>query len=457
MAINSSVVRLTGLALAALIAGPTFVSAQGAAVPTILSATDDLVSLARTQQKQQHWEEALQTWLRVLAADRGNEEARASLAKCVRHALQTHRHRDPDFQARILAMPQADVLALYDEVLRKIQIHYVDPGKAGVSRLFRQGMDEYLAALADPAFAEQYLRGADAVAVAKFRGSVQKAWGGRDVSNVRQAVEVVAEVASASKRLLGLRSVNVVVLEFICGACNSLDEYSAYLPANQLAADDANLSQSTVELNMQEGNVAYLRILRFEVTTPQEVDAIVKNLTTMGMAKALVIDLRGNAGGSFAAAVKTAERFLPAGIIVTAQGAQPDATKVYTSLAGPTATDLPAVLLVNGETASAAEVFAVALRENQRAKLVGTPTFGKGALQNVVRFNTGEEPDDGAGKPKPRAGMRLTVARLLSPNGNPIHGAGVSPDVTERDPERQTSIAIEQARELARRYSMMMP
>ena len=190
------------------------------------------------------WEEALQTWLRVLAADRGNEEARASLAKCVRHALQAHRHRDPDFQARILAMPQADVLALYDEVLRKIQTHYVDPSKAGVSRLFRQGMDEYLAALADPAFAGQYLRDADTAAVAKFRGTVQKAWAGRDITNGRQAVEVVAEVASASKRVLGLRSVNVVVLEFICGACNSLDEYSAYLPAAHLAADDSDMSRS---------------------------------------------------------------------------------------------------------------------------------------------------------------------------------------------------------------------
>ena len=226
MATQRSAVRLTGLALAAILAGPLVLSAQMTGIPSVLPATDDLVQLARSQQKQQHWEEALQTWLRVLAADRGNVEARSSLAKCVRHALQAHRHRDPDFQARILAMPQADVMALYDEVLRKIQAHYVDPSKVGVSRLFRQGMDEYMAALNDPAFAEQHLRTADPAVIAKFRGSVQKAWGGRDVTNVRQAVEVVAEVASASKRHLGLRAVNVVVLEFICGACNSLDEYS---------------------------------------------------------------------------------------------------------------------------------------------------------------------------------------------------------------------------------------
>ena len=116
------------------------------------------------------------------------------------------------------------------------------------------------------------------------------------------------------------------------------------------------------------------------------------------------------------------------------------------------ASDLPAVLLINAETASSAEVFAVALRENQRAKLVGTATFGKGLLQNVIRFQTASEADDLTGKTKSHAGVRLTIARLLSPGGHPITGAGIVPDVIERDPERQMDIALEQARELARRY-----
>lgn len=451
--------RLTGWALVALMSGPSILVAQISPNSSVLTATEELVESARNHQKQLHWEEAIQVWLRVLAADRTNEEARLSLAKCVRHALQNSRHRDPKFQARILAMPQADVLALYDEVLRKIQTHYLDPNKVTVSKLFRQGMDEYLAALNDSTFIEKHLPSADEAAIVKFRGNIQKAWGGREVSNIRQAVEVVAEVGAASKRLLGFRSVNAVVLEFICGACNSLDEYSSYLSGGQLASEEAEFSQSTVELNIQEGNVAYLRILRFEVSTPAEVDRTLKTLQMMNSAKALVIDLRGNPGGSFTAAIKTAERFLPAGIIVTAQGAQPDATKVYTSTSGASATDLPAVLLVNGETASSAEVFAVALRENQRAKLVGTATFGKGSLQNVIRFTTGDEADPITGKSKPKAGVRLTIARLLSPNGTPITGVGVTPDSIERDPERQMDIALEQARELARRYTggMMRP
>ena len=451
-------IRLTGLAWVFMLAAPAWLSAQTTSAPPVMVAgTDDLVEAARAHQKNLRWEEAIQTWLRVLSTDRAHEEARLSLAKCVRHALQANRHRDPNFQSKILSLPQADVLALYDEVLRKIQGHYVDPGKASVSKLFRQGMNEYLAALSDPGFIRTHLRGKDEAEVSRFRISVQKAWGGREVVNFRQAVEVVAEVASASKRVLGLREVNPVVLEFICGACNSLDEYSSYLPAEQLPAVEAGLeegefSRSTIEMTIQEGNVAHLRILRFDASTPTEVDATLKRLAAMSKVKALVIDLRGNTGGSFPAAIKTAERFLPAGIIVTAQGSQPEATKVYTSNSGNAASDLPAVLLINAETASSAEVFAVALRENQRAKLVGTATFGKGLLQNVIRFQTASEADDLTGKTKSHAGVRLTIARLLSPGGHPITGAGIVPDVIERDPERQMDIALEQARELARRY-----
>lgn len=451
---------LSGLAITlAFLAGTSPVFAQSTiatpsmgmmSAPLVTPPIEDLIEVAKNHQKQQHWEEAIQTWLRVIALDRTHTDARANLAKCVRHALQNNRHREARFHERVLAMPQADVLALYDEVLRKVSSNYLDTTKTNMSRLFRQGMDEFMTALDDNNYIEKHVRGTDSGAISKFQANVKRAWAGREVNNSRQAVEVVAEIAAAAKRMLGMRSVNAIVLEFICGACNSLDEYSSYLSDRQIEPEEGDLSQATIELSIQPGNVAYLRILRFDNSTPTEVETTIKNLVAMGTAKALAIDLRGNPGGSFQAAIKTAERFLPAGVIVTAQAAQPENTKVYTSTSGNSATDLPAVLLINGETASAAEVFAVALRENQRAKLVGTATFGKGLLQNLVRF--AEEVDD-TGKSKPKAGVRLTVARLLSPSGNPITGSGITPDVIERDPERQTDIAMEQARELARRYN----
>jgi hypothetical protein len=441
--------RAVGLLLAL---APSFALGQSTDSASPVTTADDLVRVARGHEKERRWEDALQTWFRVLSLDRANLEAREAIPRNVRNALQAHRHRDPSFQARILAMSQADVLALYAEVLVKIQAHYVDPEKVTTTRLFQQGLEEYLAALGDPNFVAQHLKGASDEAVAKFRANVRKAWVGREVATPREAMALVAQIGNESKRLLNLRTYNPVVCEFICGACNCLDEYSAYLSASQYLADSAGSAQASVHGRVEEGGVAYLRITHFQPSTPQEVENALKNLTAMGTARALILDLRGNTGGLFPAAVKTAEKFLPGGIIVTALGQHDDANKVYTSTAGNAASDLPMVVLVDGETASAAEVLAVALRDNQRAKLVGTATFGKGTVQKVVAFTTAEEFDPETGKPRPRAAVRITLARLLGPSGSPITGVGVTPDQLVPDRNRQYDAALEQARELARSF-----
>ena len=433
-----------------------------APVSATLNPLDDLVKVARGHEKALRWDEALQTWSQVQIADRMNAEAREAIPRVVRHLLQAHRHRDPAFLERLLAMSQADALALYAEVLVKIQAHYVDADKVSTARLFRQGLDEFLAALADPNFTARHVKGVDESAVARFRANVQRAWAGREVLTPRQAVEVVAELGAASKKALGMRAINPVVCEFICGACNSLDEYSAYLSASQYIAESVGSPQLSVRARMADRGapVAIIEITHFQPSTPQEVEAALKNLSAMGNVRALVLDLRGNAGGLFTAAVKTAERFLPGGIIVTAQGQTDEANKVYTSTAGNAAINLPMIVLVDGDTASAAEVLAVALRDNRRAKLIGTGTFGKGTVQKVISFTTAEEvgPD---GKARPRAAVRITLARLIGPSGNPITGVGVSPDQLMSGREQQDNAALEQARELARSYmggmGMMMP
>jgi hypothetical protein len=418
----------------------------------------DLVKVARGHEKAQRWEDAIQAWWRVLSVDRMNADAREAIPKDVRHAFQARRHRDAAFLDRVLALSQADVLALYREVLVKVQAHYVEPDKVTPGRLFRQGLDEFVAALSDPNFLGRYLNGVDEAAVGKFRGDIQKAWRDRDVLSADEVVKVVAAIGSAAKRLLGLRAINPVVCEFICGACNSLDEYSAYLSASQYLAEGYGSPQLSVQVT-PEGQVAYMRITHFQPSTPEEVETELKKMAMAGV-RAIVLDLRGNAGGLFTAAVKTAERFLPGGIIVTAQGQTDDANKVYTSTTGNSASDLPMIVLVDHETASAAEVLAVALRDNRRAKLIGTATVGKGTVQKVSSFTTAEEIDPASGKARPRAAVRITLARLIAPGGNPITGVGVTPDQLEVDPTRQYDSAMEQAAEMARRYmgmNMMMP
>ena len=450
--------RAFGLLLAfALVPSPAFGQPiESSPTPTTVTV-DHLLQTARELRKKNRPDEAIQTCFKALSLDRTNAEALDELRKSVRFALQSQRHRDASFHARIMAMSQADVLALYAEVVAKIQAHYVDVDKVPAGRLFRQGLDEYLFALTEANFVDRHLKGVDESLIARFRLNLQKAWSGRDVANALQAKEAVAQIAATSKRELGIRAVNPIVCEFICGACNSLDEYSAYLSAGQYLAESSASLQMSVNVRMEDGGVVYLQITHFQPSTPEEVENAIKSVIEMGTARAIVLDLRGNTGGLFSAAVKTAEKFLPGGIIVTAQGQHEEANKVYTSTAGNAAFDLPMVVLVDAETASAAEVLAVALRDNRRAKLIGTATFGKGSVQKVVAFTTAEEVDED-GKVKPRAAVRITMARLIAPSGNPITGVGVTPDQLIPDRDRQTSAAMEQARELGRRYmgGMMM-
>jgi carboxyl-terminal processing protease len=200
----------------------------------------------------------------------------------------------------------------------------------------------------------------------------------------------------------------------------------------------------------QSRGVGYARIGSFNATTPRELDDMINRLKAAG-AQAMVLDLRGNMGGSFMAGVDSARRFLSAGLIVTTQGQAAEVDNVpFNSDSGMTAHDIPVVLLVDAETASAAEVFAAALKDNDRAPVIGMPTFGKGAIQYPLRLAALDELDE-FGKPKTNksGGVRLTIAKLIAPRGGSINGAGVSPHMLEANPIRQLELAANRAVELS--------
>jgi carboxyl-terminal processing protease len=140
--------------------------------------------------------------------------------------------------------------------------------------------------------------------------------------------------------------------------------------------------------------------------------------------RVLILDLRGNAGGPFDVAVQVVERFLTSGVIVTTHGQIGgqirDYNKTYQAHSG-NVLAVPLVILVDAETASSAEMVAGALKENQRGKLVGETTFGKGSIQRVDKL-----------KMAPRAGIRMTVARFYTPTGRPYSDTGVAPQVVIR-------------------------
>jgi carboxyl-terminal processing protease len=124
------------------------------------------------------------------------------------------------------------------------------------------------------------------------------------------------------------------------------------------------------------------------------------------------------------------------------------AGRVFSSDSGMSAHDIPLVVLIDTETASAAEIVAAALKDNNRATLVGMPSFGKGAVQYPIKLSSIDGVDE-SGKPLPRSGtVRLTIAKVLSPRGLPLNRVGVNPNVIEPDPIAQLDKAYQRALDL---------
>ncbi len=204
--------------------------------------------------------------------------------------------------------------------------------------------------------------------------------------------------------------------------------------------------------------VGYTRIGHFQNSTPRELDAAIDALKMTG-ARAVIIDLRGNHGGSFLAGVETARRLLPTGVIVRTQGQITEvANQVFTSATGMGAHDIPLVVLIDAETASAAEVLAAALKDHDRATLVGMPSFGKGTVQSPLRLVTLDDIDPTTGKKVNKSGtVRITIAKLIAPTSGPISGVGITPNFVESDRNLQLETAGDKAvEEIARREMMQM-
>jgi carboxyl-terminal processing protease len=212
------------------------------------------------------------------------------------------------------------------------------------------------------------------------------------------------------------------------------------------------------ERMMPDKPVGYARIGAFQPSTPRELDNAISFLKAQG-AEAVVLDLRGNHGGSFLAAVETARRLLPAGVIVTTQGQLSEvANQVFSSSSGMSAHNIPLVLLIDAETASAAEVLTAALKDHDRAKIVGMPSFGKGSVQYPQRLVTLDDIDPTTGKKINKTGtVRVTIAKLIAPTSGPISGTGIAPHFVEADPTMQLELAAEKAEALIGQQMLPAP
>jgi carboxyl-terminal processing protease len=373
-----------------------------------------------------------------------------------------------------------------------------------------------------------------------FRKSIHETHANRKALTYEQAVDSMRDIVMKSTNAFPDINATTVVMEFVCGACYALDDYTIYLTPRQLRelcdtlkgryisvgirlklednklliaeiladssaaevmpgfaqgdqvvsidmkstvgmplevamgmleGDEGTLVQlavaspvngvrifdlrrrplfvASVTQELRDNDIGYVKIHCFQETTLQEFETKLLELTKTNI-KALILDLRGNPGGLLDVAIDIARRFVPNGtVIVSTVHQDPKKSVTYRSQnMSPLA--MPLVVLVDADTASAAEVLAGALKENKRARLVGQTTYGKGCAQGLLKL-----PQEGALRTPPAASIgvgtgaiRITIARFFSPTGQPYSGRGVEPDLFAEN-DMQLYYAHEEALRLA--------
>ncbi|MBK8258303.1 MAG: PDZ domain-containing protein [Polyangiaceae bacterium] len=177
----------------------------------------------------------------------------------------------------------------------------------------------------------------------------------------------------------------------------------------------------SVEFRALENGIGYVRLKQFQQSSLDEISYALDEIRARGSIRGLVLDLRGNPGGLLDQAAKIADKFLNEGVIVSTVGASEGREEKRAKAPG-TEPPYPIVVLVSGNSASASEIVAGALKNHDRAVIVGQTTFGKGSVQLVFPDVTPE-----------KAALKLTIAQYLTPGDVSIQGVGVTPDI-ELDP-----------------------
>lgn len=199
----------------------------------------------------------------------------------------------------------------------------------------------------------------------------------------------------------------------------------------------AEIDLPNLEAELRDDGIGYVRLFGFARNAGRQLRAEVEALVRRG-ARGIVLDLRDNGGGLFSEAVNVASVFVEEGTLVVYRDAERE--DVTYEAKGDALENIPLVVLVNEGTASASEIVAGAVQDHERGTLVGTTTYGKGSVQEVV-----ELPDASA--------VKFTTAAYLTPDGRNINGEGIAPDVEvdagdPPEPDVQLKRALEVLREL---------
>lgn len=187
----------------------------------------------------------------------------------------------------------------------------------------------------------------------------------------------------------------------------------------------------------KDGNIAYIRITKFSEDTSREFNKEAAKAVA-DSSKGIILDLRNNPGGYLNVSVEIASKFMPKGEVVVWEEKRDGEKSSFKTIGGDIFGEVPVVVLINEGSASASEILAGALRDNNQVKLIGNKSFGKGSVQQL------EDLSDGSS-------LRITIAKWLTPSSKSIHEVGLEPDIkveiSEEDIENQNDSQLKKAEE----------
>ncbi len=200
----------------------------------------------------------------------------------------------------------------------------------------------------------------------------------------------------------------------------------------------AQITVPTVDYEILDNNIGYLALYNYGQNSTEQIRSALQDLLSQNP-DGLIFDLRDNGGGYLNTAIEVVSEFVAEGVVMYEQYGNGD-TYSYEAIPGGLATEIPLVVLVNGGTASASEITAGAIQDLGRAPLVGVTTYGKGSVQNWVALQDNQ------------GGVRVTIARWLTPDGRQISGQGLEPEyvveMTDEDYEADLDPQLDKAVEV---------
>jgi carboxyl-terminal processing protease len=456
------------------------------------------------KERGRNWAAAMEVYHEAIERWPSRVEFGRRLRLCEIHFKLNRRYADGSFRNILLALPQEQAAELYEEVLERIQSNYVDA--VPMEPLVRHGLDNLEVALRDPVFLKANAPTAAPDRITTIREVLRQYRMNLSVPDRAAAVRMAMSCTELGRQAIGLGA-TPVLLEFTCGACDALDDFTSYLTPAKLedlyAMIDGNfvglgielkhdkeglrlvgvirggpaweaglqpgdtiirvdgsaiqgmgLDESANKLQGTEGTqvslaikkkdgtfqehrlvrrhvdvesvtkaklvdpkagIGYLRLIGFQKSSAEEIDAAIAALSAQGM-RVLVLDLRGNPGGLLNVAVDIAGRFVDSGPIVSTKGRAHGQTQMFAAT-GRARWRMPLYVLVDHDSASASEILAGALQDHRRATIVGARTYGKGSVQSIFSLRSAP------------AGLKLTTAKFYSPRDRPYSEQGVQPDV----------------------------